>query len=89
VLEAAAALEFYELHLALPPCYVFPRPNGEMPAWRGTRLAAGQRVEIGSTWEKVNASCGSNDATVRWELASSAFGSRDKLSVLWEWLTGE
>jgi len=89
VLEAVEALEYYELHLALPSCYVFPRPHGEMPAWRGNRLSAGQRVEIGSTWERVSQNCGSNHATVRWDLASSSFGSRDQLSVLWEWPAGE
>lgn len=84
VLQARVDLDFYELHLALPTCYAFPRPRGEMPGWRGLGLRAGQRVEIASEWIRFGQQCPSAYATVLWQIASRAYGSKGHYSVLWQ-----
>ena len=88
VLSAVTDLEFFDLSLALPSCYTFFRPNGEIPSWRGTQLAAGERVEIASRWEQISDRCGSDYATVLWNMASQYQGSKSKLSVVWAWPDG-
>ena len=85
VLRAAVDLEFFEVNLALPACYVFPRPNGEIPSWRSGRLLAGEVVEIPSHWEKIGEACEDDFATVLWNLASRHQGSKSKMSILWQW----
>lgn len=85
VLKAVQDLVYFDLNLVLPVCYVFPRPNQEMPGWRGGPLPAGQQVEIPSTWEKTDNACESPYATVLWNLASYHQGARSKMSMLWEW----
>lgn len=82
VLQALEKLEFFELHLALPTCYAFPRPEQEMPAWRGLGLEAGARIEIPSVWEVVSQRC-TPYATLRWDLASLTAGARGRLEALW------
>ncbi|HEY5596824.1 MAG TPA: hypothetical protein VIL47_06130 [Candidatus Bipolaricaulota bacterium] len=85
VLRAVQDLVYFDLNLSLPVCYVFPRPNQEMPGWRGGPLPAGEQVEIPSSWEKISDTCDSPYATVLWNLASYHQGARSKMSMLWEW----
>lgn len=84
VLAARETLALYELHLTLPDCYDFPRPDGGMPGWQGTQLAAGERVQIRSEWLRIRETCDSPFATLLWQIAASAGGSRDRMSVRWE-----
>lgn len=85
VLKAQQDLVYFDLNLALPVCYVFFRPNQEMPGWRGGPLSAGQRVEFASRWEKISDACRGDYATVLWNMASQYQGSKSKLSVQWDW----
>jgi hypothetical protein len=85
VLVAVRELVYFDINLALPVCFVFPRPNQEMPAWRGGPLPAGARVEIPSAWERVSDGCAGEFATVLWNLAAAHEGSKSKLSVAWDW----
>gem|GEM_PF-5368350 len=85
LLTARQDLVYFDINLALPVCYVFIRPNQEMPGWRGGPLRAGQHVELSSNWEQISDTCQGDYATVLWNMASQYQGSKSKLSVQWDW----
>jgi hypothetical protein len=78
-------IEYFLISLALPTCYIFPRPQGQIPSWTGSHLAAGESVEIISRWEEVSTGCDDDYATLLWNLSSQYEGSKSSISVLWKW----
>lgn len=84
VLQAVQSLVYFDLNLALPDCFVFYRPQQEMPGWRGGPLAAGASVSFASRWDQISDSCLGQPATVLWNLASQHLGSRSKVSIPWD-----
>lgn len=85
VLTAVVDLTFFDINMTLPVCYVFPRPHGEMSGWRGGPLEAGKTVEIESRWDQISDSCEGDFATVLWNISTQFQGSKDNLTVPWDW----
>jgi len=85
VFEAVTNLAFFNINMTLPVCYVFPRPNGEISSWHSGPLEPGQIVRIESFWEQITNSCQGDYATVLWDVSTQREGSKDNITVIWDW----